>query len=142
MAFRSDRSRAPRIFLEELLLDGQLSHLALQASTVPLSFLRFLTFLGPGLENLRQPLLQLLLPRADLHRQHVLLLRDLVDRLLALDGFQGYSGLELRAECSSFSLYGSLGFNTQRTSSHFVYPLAPFRGTTSVQRVTRSATNI
>jgi len=24
-----------------------------------------------------------------------------------------------------------LGFNTQRTRSHFLYPLAPFRGTTS-----------
>jgi hypothetical protein len=31
-------------------------------------------------------------------------------------------GLELRTELSSFSLHGSLGLNTQRTLSPFVYP--------------------
>jgi len=56
-----------------------------------------------------------------MHRQQALHLRDLVDRLLALDGLQGPSGLEIRTELSSFSLHGSLGFNTQRTRS------VPFR---------------
>ena len=74
----------------------------------------------------------LLLPRPDLHWQHALLLRDVVDRLLAFDGLQGHLGLKLRTELSSFSLHGSLGLNTLRTRSPFVYPLAPFRGTTSI----------
>jgi hypothetical protein len=55
--------------------------------------------------------------------------RNLVDIHLALVGLQGHSGLELPAACSSFSLHCSLGFITQRTRYHFVYPLAPFKGT-------------
>ena len=77
------------------------------------------------------PLLQLLFPRPEPHRQYALLLRDLVDRLRAIDGLQGHSGLEVRTELSSFSLHGSLGFNTQRTRSHVVHFFAPFRVTSS-----------
>jgi hypothetical protein len=41
---------------------------------------------------------------------------------LRLVTFLGHSGLELRTECSSFSLDGSLGFITQQTRSHFIHP--------------------
>ena len=118
------------LFFQKLLLDGQLPHLALQARLTPLGLLGLFALLGSGPQDLRHPLLQLILPNTDLHRQHTLGVLNLVDRLLALDGLQGHPGLELRTECSSFSLHGSLSFTTQRTRSPFVYPLALFRGTT------------